>query len=83
MTKPELILLLKEIVAGETGIAINDIGDTDTFFSLGLDSVSCIYLLDKVEDKIKLDLNPIHLFDYPNIDSYAGFLLEELTHHGR
>jgi acyl carrier protein len=83
MTKSDLILLLKEIIAGETGISLTEIGDTDTFFSLGLDSVSCIYLLDKVEDKLNLALNPIHLFDYPSIDSYAGFLLEELTHHGR
>ncbi|HMV10765.1 MAG TPA: acyl carrier protein [Cyclobacteriaceae bacterium] len=82
MTRPELITLLKTIIAEETGIAINEIADTDTFFNLGLDSVSCIFLMDKLEKKIKLELNPMFFWDYPSIDTYADFLLENVIPHG-
>lgn len=82
MTRPELITLLKTIIAEETGIAINEIADTDTFFNLGLDSVSCIFLMDKLEKKIKLELNPMFFFDYPSIDTYADFLLENVIPNG-
>lgn len=57
--------------------------DTDTFFNLGLDSISCIYLLDKVEKKLDLELNPIHFWDYPALDSYSDFLLQELSANGK
>ena len=82
MTRLELITLLKTIIAEETGIAINEIADTDTFFNLGLDSVSCIFLMDKLEKKIKLELNPMFFWDYPSIDTYADFLLENVIPHG-
>lgn len=82
MTKPELINLLKSIIADETGIGIHEIADTDTFFNLGLDSVSCIFLMDKLEKKIKAELNPIYFWDYPSIDTYAGFLLENVITDG-
>lgn len=82
MTRLELITLLKTIIAEETGIALNEIADTDTFFNLGLDSVSCIFLMDKLEKKIKLELNPMFFWDYPSIDTYADFLLENVIPHG-
>lgn len=82
MTRPELISILKSVIADETGIAVAEIADTDTFFNLGLDSVSCIFLMDKVEKILKVELNPLYFFDYPSIDTYADFLLENVISHG-
>ncbi|MBL7839973.1 MAG: acyl carrier protein [Cyclobacteriaceae bacterium] len=82
MTRPELIIILKSVIADETGIAVAEIADTDTFFNLGLDSVSCIFLMDKVEKILKVELNPLYFFDYPSIDTYADFLLENVISHG-
>lgn len=82
MTRPELIAILKSVITEETGIKSEEISDTDTFFNLGLDSVSCIFLMDKVEKKLNVDLNPIHFWDYPSIDTYADFLLQEVIPHG-
>lgn len=82
MTRPELITILKSVIADETGIAVAEIADTDTFFNLGLDSVSCIFLMDKVEKILKVELNPLYFFDYPSIDTYADFLLENVISHG-
>lgn len=81
MTRPEVLTLLKSIIAEETGIHVNEIADTDTFFNLGLDSVSCIFLMDKVEKKFGVELNPIHFWDYPSIDTYVDFLLQDVIPH--
>lgn len=81
MTRPELLTLLKSTIADETGIALADIADTDSFFNLGLDSVSCIFLMDKVEKKLKVELNPIYFWDYPTIDTYVDFLLKDVIPH--
>lgn len=83
MTRHELIALFKSVIAEETGIAVSEISDTDTFFSLGLDSVSCIFLMDTIEKKLNLELNPIYFWDYPSIDTYADFLLHDVIPHGK
>ncbi|HET9054597.1 MAG TPA: acyl carrier protein [Cyclobacteriaceae bacterium] len=82
MTKPELIKLLKAIIAEETGIATSEIAEGDTFSNLGLDSVSCIFLMDKLEKKLNVELNPIYFWDYPSIDTYVDFLLQAVLPHG-
>ena len=79
MSKEELTGIIKKLVSEETGISTGEIQDTDSFFNLGLDSVSCIFLMDKLEKQIKMDLNPIHFWDYPTIDTYADFLIQELN----
>lgn len=83
MTRAELITLFKSAIAEETGISVAEISETDTFFNLGLDSVSCIFLMDKIEKKLNIDLNPIYFWDYPSIDTYVDFLLQEVIHHGK
>lgn len=83
MTRPEVLNVLKTLISEETGIAVAEINDTDTFFNLGLDSVSCIFLLDKVEKKLNVEINPIHFWDYPSLDTYTDFLLQEVIPHGK
>ena len=83
MTRPEVLTVLKSLIAEETGIAVTEINDTDTFFNLGLDSVSCIFLLDKVEKKLNVEINPIHFWDYPSLDTYTDFLLQDVIPHGK
>jgi acyl carrier protein len=75
MTRGELIEILKGLIAEEMGIPIDEINETDTFYNLGLDSVSCIFLMDKLEKKLQIDLNPIHFWDYPTIDTYSDFVV--------
>jgi acyl carrier protein len=77
-----MLTILKTAIAEETGISMNEIADTDTFFNLGLDSVSCILLMDKVENKLGIELNPIYFWDYPSIDTYADFLLQDVIQNG-
>lgn len=81
-TREEIVAIMKRLISAETGISIDEIKETDTFFNLGLDSVSCIFLMDKLEKELHQELNPIHFWDYPSIDTYATFLVNEYTSHG-
>lgn len=82
MIRRELIEFIKGLISEEMGIPVGEIKETDSFFNLGLDSVSCIFLMDKLEKKLQLDLNPIHFWDYPTIDTYSDFLIHTyLTNH--
>ncbi len=76
-TREEAITIIKKLISDETGISIAEIKETDTFFNLGLDSVSCIFLMDKLEKRLQIELNPIHFWDYPSIDTYSDFLVRE------
>jgi polyketide synthase PksN len=83
MKREGLIEAIKKLIAEETGIPKNEINESDTFFNLGFDSVSCIFLMDKLEKELKIELNPIHFWDYPSIDTYSEFLIQEyLSKHG-
>jgi acyl carrier protein len=83
MKREELIEVIKKLIVEETGIPIAEINEKDTFFNLGLDSVSCIFLMDKLEKELQVELNPIHFWDYPSIDTYSEFLIQEyLSKHG-
>jgi acyl carrier protein len=74
MTKEELIQILKQEIVRETGIPLNEIADDADFYSLGLDSVSCVYVLDKLEKKLKVELNPMFFWDYPTIELLSGHI---------
>jgi acyl carrier protein len=74
MTKLEVIAILKSEISRESGLSIKEIGDAAGFFSLGLDSISCVYVLDRVEKKIKIELNPIWFWDYPTIELLANHI---------
>jgi polyketide synthase PksN len=80
MTKQDLIQILKQEVARETGIPLREIADNSDFFSLGLDSISCVFVLDKLEKKLKLDLNPIYFFDYPTIETFSEYIASLASH---
>ena len=74
MTKEQVINILKEEISRESGLPITEIADHADFFSLGLDSISSVYVLDRLEKKIRLELNPIYFWDYPTGESLSAFL---------
>jgi len=75
LTKNELIELFKMEVATETKDDLTTISETDNFLSLGLDSITCIFLLERMEKHLGIDLNPIWFWDYPTIDSLSDHIL--------
>jgi acyl carrier protein len=74
MTKAEVTARIKEEISRETGLSIAEIDDAATFYSLGLDSVSSVYILDKLEKQLKVEMNPLFFWDYPTVGLFAEYI---------
>lgn len=75
-TKEDIASFMNKIIAREKNIGIDDISQDSTFFELGLDSISSVYLLDLLERKFNISLNPLAFWDYPTINLLADHIKE-------
>lgn len=71
----DVLLLLKTEIARETGIPVSEIADTATFFDLGLNSISAVFILDVLEKKLGIEMNPLFFWDYPTVELLAGHIV--------
>ncbi len=67
--KNEMEAAIIEEIKAELGEFVSEIGVTDNFFDLGLDSFSLLKVLNKINAKLGVDLKPLDLFQYPNVQS--------------
>jgi acyl carrier protein len=79
MTKAEIIVVLKEQITRETGLRSEEIDLKASFHSLGLDSISCVYVMDRLEKRLQVELNPIVFWDYPTVELLSEHLLSLKT----
>ena len=82
MKPDEVTRILKESIAEEMGIAISEIEMDDTFFDLGLDSVTCIFVMDRVEKKLDITLNPVAFWDHPTVEAFSAHIEKVLQGAG-
>ena len=71
MTKAQIIILLKQEISKENGLPLSEIEDSATFYSLGLDSINAVFVLDKLEKHLKVEMNPLFFWDYPTVELLA------------
>jgi acyl carrier protein len=74
MTKAEILSKLKEEITKETGLKADEISDSATFASLGLDSISSVVILDELEKHLQLEMSPMLFWDYPTVELFAEHL---------
>ena len=79
-TKTEILNALKEEIARETGRPVTQIDDNASFHSLGLDSISAIVVLDEMEKRSGINMNPMFFWDYPTVNLLADHI-NSLTDH--
>jgi len=77
-THAEVHAILLSEVSKETGISIAELNGDENFINFGLDSVNCIFLLDRLEKIFRLELNPVWFWDYPTIDTMTQKIFSEL-----
>lgn len=78
-TKTELIDLFKREISAELSVPLNEVNEQESFLSLGLDSVTSIFILDRLEKHLPLALNPIWFWEYPTIELFCAFLTDKLS----
>ena len=79
--KTEILNALKEEIARETGMSVSQVDDDASFHSLGLDSISAIVVLDELERRLRIEMNPMFFWDYPTVRLLADHI-NSLNHHG-
>jgi acyl carrier protein len=76
-TLTDILDILKEVIAEEIASTPDQVDEHATFHALGLDSISAIVVLDSVERKLGLAINPISFWDYPTPHLLADYLLSQ------
>ncbi|WP_185154111.1 acyl carrier protein [Fulvivirga sp. M361] len=63
----EIVTFMKALASEELRTSANEIDENATFHELGFDSISSIYLLEKLEKKYEIELSPLYFWDFPTI----------------
>ena len=66
-----------ESIAKEMKIDASTIDVHAEFYTHGLDSISAIYVLDKLEDYLGIPINPLDFWEYPSIEKFSTYLVEQ------
>ena len=77
LVRRELLLhFLREQLAASLALEPSQVGLKDSLLELGIDSVKAVEFKFLLESKLDQQISSSLLFDYPTLESLAGFLLE-------
>lgn len=76
-TKKEINEFFIKVISEEMHIDPEEIDVDAAFFTHGLDSISSIYVLDKLEDFAEVKISPLDFWDYPTIEKFSTYLVEK------
>lgn len=76
----DILSALKEEIAKEAGVAVSNVDTDATFSSLGLDSISSIFVMNELELKLGIEMNPMFFWDYPTVSKLAEHITSLTTH---
>jgi acyl carrier protein len=69
--------------AWQAALGIDQLGVYDTFFDLGGNSLRMIQIHQKLRAELSIDIELLHLFQFPTIDSLVRFLQAGYNFGGR
>ena len=69
---------IKKVIATELALNPDEIEDTKSFHSLGLDSVNSIFLLAKMEERLNVYIDPLSVYDNPTVKSFSEYLYAQI-----
>lgn len=78
MTKDEIAGFVKQSIIEETGIDASSINQEAPLSTLGIDSLSAIVILNRIEDHYHTELNPLCFWDHPTVGEFTNFLCNHL-----
>jgi acyl carrier protein len=75
----DIVTIMLTEVSHETSLEPQELDIHENFIYLGLDSVNCIFVLDRLEKIFKIEMNPVWFWDYPTIEKLAQKIYSELS----
>lgn len=77
--KQQLVALLLALTAKELRLREDQVDTMASFSDLGMDSLSAMYILDALEHKLKVEINPLLFWEHPTIDAFASQLVQVIS----
>ena len=78
-SKDEVMQLATEVIAKSLSISLSDIDPTHEFVQLGLDSLQAMFVLDELEKKLGVEINPLLFWEFPTPASFVDELYKEYS----
>ena len=79
---PEITATLKMLLANELQMRESDIGENVQFVDLGLDSITGVTWVRKINEKYQASIEAIKLYSYPTLAQLSRYVKEEAEKHG-
>ncbi|MEM7551192.1 MAG: acyl carrier protein [Bacteroidota bacterium] len=80
-SKDEFISFMQACIGTELKKDIDEIKINTSFHNLGLDSITSVLVMEKIENHFNVELNPIYFWDYPTIAEFVDFIFQEIMDH--
>ena len=74
MKKNEIVQLIKVEVASSIASTPEAIDAETNFLSLGISSIATLKVINRISRQLDLDINPVAMFEYQTIASFAEHL---------
>jgi acyl carrier protein len=74
VTKSAIIEFLKQEVSKECRVPYEAVNADLPFADFAMDSLQAVYVMDRLEKFIGVELSPLYFWDYPTIDSLSDFI---------
>ena len=75
-TKEQIIAFSKLKISEITKLKVDEIDENVEFFSLGLDSVKALFVLQELEEYLDIEINPLVFWNHTTISSVSEYLLK-------
>jgi len=75
MNKVELTNLIKQLIAKEIKTNSEEVNVHTKFFELGLDSISAMYMIEELENRLSITISPLDFWDYPTIEKLSDRIM--------
>ncbi|MES2824534.1 MAG: SDR family NAD(P)-dependent oxidoreductase [Pseudomonadota bacterium] len=79
---PEIIASLKKLLAHELHMQEQDVAEDTQFVDMGLDSISGVTWVRKINDKYKISLELTKIYSYPTLTQLSRYVRDEAEKRG-
>lgn len=69
--------MIQNVLSEKLHIPIQDISPIQTFRDLGVDSISAVEIIRDLNKELKLNMDAVCIFDYPNVEMLSKYISEE------
>ena len=75
----EMTRFLKAEIASAIHADINEIDEDVNFLKLGISSLQALKMINRIKQKLAIEINPVALLEYKTISAFSGYLVESLA----